>query len=198
MKLWLARHAQPIVKPGICYGRLDVAADGVATVSCAQALASQLPADVQVVSSPLRRCWQLASALQTVRPDLVPGTDWRLQEMDFGNWEGQPWDTIGQLAIAAWTDDFSHRPAGGNGVGEPGKAGGESVSEFMHRVAAAFDALPTHNSAQVLWITHAGVARAVDLLARGVRTVDRADQWPLDTPKYGQWRILDLHRSPAD
>ena len=32
MKLWLVRHAQPLVDAGVCYGRLDVAADPAATV----------------------------------------------------------------------------------------------------------------------------------------------------------------------
>jgi alpha-ribazole phosphatase len=33
----------------------------------------------------------------------------------------------------------------------------------------------------------------VELLAQGQRQIERADQWPLDAPKYGQWRLVTLH-----
>ena len=37
----------------------------------------------------------------------------------------------------------------------------------------------------VLWITHAGVIRAVRLLLAGVRVVERADQWPREAVPFG-------------
>ena len=40
MKLWLVRHAQVLLPPGICYGATDVAADAAATLRAAQALAA--------------------------------------------------------------------------------------------------------------------------------------------------------------
>ena len=67
------------------------------------------------------------------------------------------------------------------------------MTRFMARVASAFDALP--GQGDTLWITHAGVIRAVDLLAQGLRQIERADQWPLEAPKYGQWRLLNLNPS---
>ena len=199
MNLWLVRHAQPLVDAGICYGRLDVAADAEATAECAARLAAQLPAGLRVVSSPLQRCEQLAHALHALRPDLAYKTDARLQEMDFGQWEGRAWQAIARAELDAWTGDFAHYQAGHDG---------ESVITFMARVGAAFDALtppsktltpavsqgtraPEKNT--VLWITHAGVIRAVELLAQGVRHIERADQWPVEAPKYGQWRTLALH-----
>lgn len=186
MKLWLARHAQPLVAAGICYGRLDLAADAQATAECALALAAQLPADVRVISSTLQRCEQLAQALYALRPDLTYKTEARLQEMDFGQWEGRAWQDIDRLELQAWTGNFAHYPVGGDG---------ESVTAFMARIAWAFDAL--QGQGDTLWITHAGVIRAVQLLARGVRHLERADQWPLEAPKYGQWQLLNLHTGPA-
>jgi alpha-ribazole phosphatase len=181
MKLWLVRHAQPLIESGLCYGRLDVAADAGATAECAQQLAAQLPAGIRVITSPLQRCEQLAHVLLGLRPDLTSETDARLAEMDFGKWEGRAWQAIGQPELQAWTDDFAHCKAGGHG---------ESVTVFMARVAAAFDAL--QDQSDTLWITHAGVIRAVHLLAQGVRHIERADQWPLNAPKYGQWQLLNL------
>lgn len=180
MKLWLVRHAQPLVDAGICYGRLDVAAHAGATAQCARALAAQLPPGIRVISSPLQRCEQLAKSLQALRPDLTCETDERLQEMDFGRWEGMAWQAIGRDELQAWTTDFATYAVGHDG---------ESVTAFMARVGLAFDALKATNT---LWITHAGVIRAVELLAQGLRHLERADQWPLEAPKYGQWRTLDL------
>lgn len=173
MRLWLARHARPLVAPGICYGALDVAADTLATQAAAERLAASLPRGLGVHYSPLQRCEQLAQALSALRPDLAMQADTRLREMDFGQWEGQSWDAIGQTALEAWTRDFAlHRPGGG-----------ESVQDFMQRVAAAWDAIGPQPT---LWISHAGVARACSLLAAGIRSIERAEQWPQPAPGYGE------------
>jgi len=222
MKLWLVRHAKPLLQAGVCYGRLDVAADAGATAQCALALAAQLPGNTRVLSSPLQRCEQLAQALYGLRPDLAYKTDNRLQEMDFGLWEGRAWQAIDRAELDAWSSDFASYAAGQHG---------ESVSQLMVRVGAAFDALGSEDGEDLglksqtltparsrrarekegdphsrrkkvqeintLWITHAGVIRAVELIARGVRRVARAGQWPLDAPDCGQWRTLALQFNPS-
>ena len=179
--LFLVRHAQPLVDAGICYGQLDMQADASATLASAQALAKILPPQITVVTSPLQRCEQLAQALLAVAPYLTIKKDTRLQEMNFGAWEGQPWLAIARTELNAWTTDFANYQPGGNG---------ESVSAFMARVAAVFDERP--RAADTLWITHAGVIRAVTLIASGRRQLQRADQWPTAAPAYGQWCKLDL------
>ena len=173
MSLWAVRHAQPLVAPGICYGVLDMPADAQATRATAEKLAAMLPTSCSVRSSTLQRCEQLAQALSVLRPDLMLKLDPRLREMDFGSWEGQRWDAIGQSALEAWTADFArHRPGGG-----------ESVQGFMQRVSSAWDA---KSDQPTLWITHAGVIRACALLAAGIRNIDHADQWPQAAPGYGE------------
>ena len=86
MTLWLVRHAQPLIAPGICYGQLDIPADTKATVVCATQLLQVLPKRIQIVSSPLQRCEQLAQTLIGLEPDFAYKTDSRLQEMNFGQW----------------------------------------------------------------------------------------------------------------
>ena len=185
MTLWLVRHAQPLTPPGICYGQLNLAADPDANRACAAELAKVLPAGTIVVTSPLQRCEQLTSVLIGLRPDLPSKINPKLQEMHFGNWEGRAWADIAKSELDDWTANFAHYPAGNVGGG-----GGESVSQFMARVATAFDAIdPAQNT---LWITHAGVIRAAQLIASGVRHITRADQWPADAPACGQWCKLDL------
>jgi hypothetical protein len=51
MRLWLVRHAAPLVEAGTCYGALDVPADAQATQQAAQALAQALPPGAVLRSS---------------------------------------------------------------------------------------------------------------------------------------------------
>ena len=180
MTLWLARHAQPLIAPGICYGATDVAADPDATHEAAQALAQRLPQGIQVLSSVLQRCEQLTQCLQELRPDLSYRSEARLDGIDFGCWEGQRWDCIPQADYDAWTADFGKHRFGGR----------ESVNQFMQRVARVWDETPCA-AGDVLWITHAGVIRAATLLARGIRQLDAASQWPAQAPGFGQCCALD-------
>jgi alpha-ribazole phosphatase len=175
MALWIVRHARPLIASGICYGVLDVQADTAATDQAARELASALPMGAVLRVSPLTRCQQLARALCALRADLLARTDPRLREMDFGSWEGVAWDAIPQAALQAWTDDFGQHRFGG----------AESSNEVLARVVRVWDEDQVEHD--TVWITHAGVARAARLLADGVRTLTRADQWPFEAPGYGQW-----------
>ena len=181
MTLWLVRHALPLIDKGICYGQLDVPADLGATQLCARALHKILPKGIAVITSTLQRCELLAPELIGLQPDLIVKNDQKLQEMSFGQWEGRAWADIDKTELAAWTADFANYRAGNTG---------ESVAQFMARVAAAFDELdPTKDT---LWVTHAGVIRAATLIAKGVRHISRADEWPTDAPAYGQWCKLQF------
>lgn len=187
MNLWLVRHAQVLLPPGICYGALDVAAEPQATQECVQALAKVLPVAATVHSSPLQRCTLLADHLMALRPDLTLQIDHRLQEMNFGDWEGRRWDMITQSQFDAWTRNFADHAVGGRG---------ETVRTLMARVGQAFDELGSGNPAvasnDVVWITHAGIIRAAQLLAQGIRQVSQAGQWPVENTACGQWRTLTL------
>lgn len=180
MKLWLVRHAQPLVASGVCYGALDVPADARATEVAAQALAQALPSGLAIYSSPLQRCEQLKQVLRGLRPDLSYKTDGRLAEMNFGQWEGQRWDAIARAELDAWTDAFATWRCGA----------AENVQTFMARVGAAWDATRALQQ-PAAWITHAGVIRAATLIAGGQGCIHRADQWPTQAPAWGQWWVLD-------
>jgi alpha-ribazole phosphatase len=181
VRLWLVRHAQPLIEPGVCYGVLDVAADLVATRQAAQTLAQCLPNQAQVVTSPLQRCELLAKHLCGLRPDLTCKTDARLAEMNFGSFEGQRWDRINAQAYDDWTADFWQHRFGGV----------ESVADVMARVACAWDEAMRLEK-QPVWITHAGVIRAASLLVKGVRQVKDAAQWPSEAPAFGAFCDMTL------
>lgn len=194
-RLWLVRHAQPLVATGTCYGALDVVADPAATRTAAQRLADALPPGAQVFHSTLQRCELLALDLQALRTDLASKPDARLREMDFGDWEGRTWDDIGKPAVDTWTAAFAtHAPGGG-----------ESLSAVLKRVSLALldtQRLCTAQATQdVVWITHAGVARCVAWLQapdrRSEDAMPRPDEWPVAAPAWGEWEIRSLNGRPV-
>lgn len=186
MKLWLARHARPLIATGVCYGASDVLADEDATLQAAELLAKVLPANTLCRVSPLQRCQKLASALLQIRPDCFLNfslyTDKRLVEMDFGHFEGQPWSCIAKADVDAWTANFGNHRFGGV----------ECANDVLQRVAQALKDSQAQQVDDVLWITHAGVIRAASLLAQGITRVDTADQWPQAVPAFGAWIRLDV------
>jgi len=181
LKLWLARHAQPLIASGICYGATDVPADAQATLDAAQTLSRALPLGLLVLSSSLQRCELLKQSLQALRSDFVFKSDARLAEMNFGTWEGQRWDAIPQIELERWTDHF----------GEYASGGAECVDQFMGRVGAVWDEAKVLGQ-DTVWITHAGVIRAATLLSQGIRAIKQADVWPHQAPGFGECCVLDL------
>jgi alpha-ribazole phosphatase len=141
MNLILVRHPQPLVAPGVCYGSTDLP---IAPGQLEHTLAAlQLPADMPIYSSPLRRCAELAERLTP-----APHYDSRLVEMHFGAWEMQPWDSIPRADIDAWAADMVHYHPGG----------GESVLHMAERIAAFYTDLQRQH-AQAIIICHAGAMR---------------------------------------
>ena len=66
MKIWLIRHAKPLVEKGLCYGRLDVRADQSLTELAADNLINAFPDHSAVkvlMTSPRQRTKQLAKLL---------------------------------------------------------------------------------------------------------------------------------------
>jgi alpha-ribazole phosphatase len=189
-RLWLVRHARPLVEPGICYGRLDLEADAQATAGAAQGLHLALPADCLLRHSPSRRCSQLAQALQALRPGLACTPDGRLLEMDFGDWEGRPWDALDRSALDAWAEDLARYA--------PGR--GETLAAMLLRVDEALQQARRSSCASgldghardIVWITHAGVVRCVQWLMRHGSALPQAAQWTLAAPDPGDWLVLPL------
>jgi alpha-ribazole phosphatase len=179
--LWLQRHAPVIAEPGLCYGATDLEAEAEATLAAAQRIAPLLPAGIVLCSSPLRRCVALANAIAALRPDLTVQHDARLAEMNFGTWEGQPWSAIAREEFEAWTGNFAEASAGVHG---------ESVRVFMQSVAAAHNEWLS-GERHALWVTHAGVLRAVTLLQRGIRCPEVAADWPAGELAFGGWLTFD-------
>jgi alpha-ribazole phosphatase len=193
LDLILIRHPAPAIDAGICYGKTDVPLAGDPAES-AQALAERLvalgaPLPNCVATSPLRRCAELAHQLSPLlgRPC---DSDARLQEIDFGEWEGRRWDAIDRDALDAWSADLRHARA----------HGGESVAQFETRVDAWLQTCreAAAPGASVLAVTHAGVMRMIAALLLG-ETIETTLTWPLEMASVvwlrrggetAEWRVV--------
>lgn len=153
--LHLIRHPKPAIDPAICYGRrdVDVAADPAVLAELASHLRTLLPCiqpDLPFCSSPLQRCRKLAQAIAPAQP-LRLDPDWA--EINFGDWEGQPWASIGASTLDAWAAD----------IGGYVPPGGESAHAVQRRALAAVARLTATMQAngqhEAVIVTHAGVIR---------------------------------------
>lgn len=184
MKLWLLRHARVTLEAGLCYGASDVPADPALTRVAAESAAARLPRGLPVCVSGLGRAQQLARELHDLRSDLGSAvTDPRLNEMNFGHWELQPWDAIPRAAFDDWMADFAHHRFGG----------AESTQQIIERVADALDAQRATGAPQAVWVTHAGVIRAVQFIAtHGRGPIRDVGDWPREAPAPGCWIDVSL------
>jgi alpha-ribazole phosphatase len=161
----LARHPPTSMPPGLCYGRFDaMVADLAATAALIEKLAAH---GGTVWTSPASRCRVVADALGD------PMIDPRLQELDFGDWEGLAWDDVPRAALDEWAAD----PIG---FAPPG---GESGAALVARVSA-FAADLSDGNHRV--ITHGGPLKVLGALLRG---------WPVDllapAPACGSVTIIE-------
>ena len=147
MALVMLRHTRPNIDEGVCYGHTDIEV-AASFEKESHAVVAKLPAISFIVSSPLQRCRKLADEIAAPLGYTVQ-IDPRLQEMNFGRWEGVAWDHIPRAELDAWAADFYFsRPHGG-----------ESVSHLKTRVDAAISDL-RRESGNGLVVTHGGVIRA--------------------------------------
>lgn len=169
--LYLLRHTRVAWPPGLCYGQSDVPLADTFPQELA-AIRAAWPAeltDCRVRCSPLSRCVRLAEGL-----GLSYQVDARLMELNFGQWEGKAWDDLPPEELNPWMEDFV----------EQAPPGGESYQQLAVRAAAAWaDGQAEGPGEPWLWVTHAGVIRAMRCQARG---------WPLARGfevevGYGEW-----------
>jgi alpha-ribazole phosphatase len=171
MKLVIIRHTRVSILPGICYGQSDVS------------LADSYPEELELVKSligmqtfdavfcsPLIRCRCLAE-------DLFPREaivfDHRLKELNFGQWELQPWEEIYTTSEGKhWMDHYQT-------VSCPG---GESYPEFRQRVNSFLVELKTKPFRQIAVVAHGGVIRLIKSILEN-QSMDEI--FTTFTPEYG-------------
>ncbi|WP_437925473.1 histidine phosphatase family protein [Sorangium sp. So ce291] len=171
------RHA-PVPLAGVCYGRLDVAAElsaeAVAT-TIERALGDLGLRPRAIWSSPLSRCAGPAAEL-AARLGAPHAADERLLEIAYGAWEGRAWSDIERddpIAYGAWLDGWERA----------GPPGGESALDVEARVRSfwrALGATPRASGGVMdplgarphLLVAHAGVLRALRVVACGASWIE--------------------------
>lgn len=126
----------------------------------AKQLAAQIT-PLPVRYSPLRRCADLAAALGAHWAQPVD-CDPLLTEMHFGEWEGRAWRELPRAQLDHWAAD----------VGGFRPPGGESFAALIERVAEALDRWQE----PAIWVTHAGVIKALDHLLLGASLAEAASK----------------------
>lgn len=164
MRLILVRHPAPLVAPGVCYGRTDLAVADAERARTGAALAAVLPAHTPIYASPLQRCAALARDLHAALAGSTLTFDARLVEIDFGAWEMQPWDSIARAEIDAWAADVAGYHPGG----------GESVQQAALRVKAFYAALQRSGVPCAIVVCHAGSMRLLAACHLGLAPAEAA------------------------
>ncbi|UZK02952.1 histidine phosphatase family protein [Venatoribacter cucullus] len=149
----IIRHGEP-EGGNVFRGRTDHALTALGQWQFDQRVARHRSAWQRVISSPLQRCRQSA---QTLAQQLqIPlHIDERWAEIDYGDWENQPVDSImhdpAQDARALWEDPLNFCAPQG-----------EPVTALQQRVLAAWDsALSEHAGEHLLVVCHGGVMRVL-------------------------------------
>ncbi|MEQ1682579.1 MAG: histidine phosphatase family protein [Burkholderiaceae bacterium] len=162
------RHPRPSDVQGRCIGRTDVRVDRRKAKRLAHRIrrwARQHGAARVVLTSSLQRAASVGRVLA--------GWGWqhhidaRLNEMDFGEWDGLAWETIGADAVGDWCEAFAeHAPGGGESVAQLLARCGDLMAE-LHAAAAP-----------PCVVGHAGWISAAQWLQAGSSHAPSAAEWP--------------------
>lgn len=150
----LLRHGQP--EGGeVLRGRIDHALDDSGWQQMQAVLAAHgEPPWTRVITSPLQRCHAFAASLSQ-QHSLECKVDERLQEIDYGDWDGLPmeqWRKQAAPQFRQFRSDLAslHPP------------NGEAYIDFRDRVLQAWDELREHDDgSHLLLVTHGGVLRVI-------------------------------------
>jgi alpha-ribazole phosphatase len=165
VSLHVWRHPKPIGALGLCLGRTDLPIDR----RKAKRLAHRIRTHARrralprcVVTSRLQRSAAVGRVL--ARWGWRHTIDRRLDEFDFGAWDGRLWTELAPDELDSWGRDFANYRAGG----------GESVSALLARCGAFITEATTTRCV----VGHAGWISAASWLQEKGRELPAASAWP--------------------
>lgn len=152
MKVTFIRHTSVDVPKGTCYGQTDVPLKPYfpEEATTTRNNLPDEPFDI-IFTSPLSRCTRLADFcgyLDAIR-------DNRLMELNFGEWEMQPFDAIQDPRLQDWFGDYLNLPT----------TGGESFMMQYQRVSFFLDELREKDYSNVAIFAHGGVLICAQIYA---------------------------------
>ena len=145
MKIYFLRHTTLDIEDNIFYGQtdVDVSSNFFNEVSIIKKKFNKECINLRkilVISSPLKRCVKLATALQ------VPFTiDSRIKELDLGEWEMKLMSTIPKVEIEKWQENLMEYKI----------PNGESNRDFLKRLNEFLKDI-LKSKKDVLLVAHAG------------------------------------------
>jgi len=166
MEIYLIRHTTPKIDKGICYGQSDIDVQNSFEGEVI-AIKKNIPTSIEnvaVYSSPLIRCKKLA---QCFSKEIT--FDKRLMEVNFGDWELQPWNAINEDDLNTWMADFVN----------VAPSNGESYVQLSERVNTAFDAIVKDSGEDKIIVAHGGVIRAI---VAKIKQIDLKDSFSIKIP----------------
>jgi ribonuclease H / adenosylcobalamin/alpha-ribazole phosphatase len=166
-ELIVVRHARTAWTGRRYCGRSDPPLDGpgrAAARRLAATLAREVSPGTRIVSSPLRRAQQTATAIADALGESQVTLDGRWCEADFGLAEGRTFDELAQIDPRLAT----RLAAGETAIDWPG---GERATAFEARIADAWRDLADAGVPTVL-VSHAGALRMVMAITGGIEAND--------------------------
>ncbi|WP_017445509.1 histidine phosphatase family protein [Gayadomonas joobiniege] len=184
------RHGQVDGRAAL-YGQTNIELTDIGLAQMRQniQLLQQIKPIDKVISSPLLRCALFAETFAEEN-DLEIVLDPRLSEMNFGRWDGIPFDRLQHhwnKLEAFWNNPYRLTPPGG-----------ESLKGFADRVDSAWQDLIKDNSGQhYLVVCHAGVIRVLlaNILNLDLRNPSWFSQLKIDYASISQVSIALLNEA---
>jgi alpha-ribazole phosphatase len=173
MTLYIWRHPTPLAAHGICLGQTDMGVDKRKLKRLANhiqrfARRHKLPKVIWV--SPLQRSLKVGQILaeRGFQCRIAP----ELSEIDFGIWDGRPWEQIAKKEIDAWCEDFAHFTP----------ANGESLQQLFIRVQGWLSERVAEQSnssinTPILAVGHAGWINAAKMIVSGQDVPHNPTDW---------------------
>lgn len=184
MILYIWRHPKPIAANGFCIGQTDINVDKRKIKRLANkiqrfARLHQLPKVIWV--SPLQRSLKVGQIL--VQRGFHCQVSPELAEIDFGEWDGRPWEQIAKQEIDDWCDNFA----------DFAPDNGESLQELFDRVEGWLNkASAVQDNTSILAVGHAGWITAAKMIEAGQSVPKIAADWSRPV-SYQQRSRLDFH-----
>ena len=145
MKIYFLRHTTLNIADEIFYGQsdVDVSKNFLNEVKLIKSkiLSEEIDLEkIKIISSPLKRCKKLA---MQIRPKFI--VDSRLKELDLGDWEMKPMNSIPKKIIKDWEENIMTFKI----------PNGESNKTFLKRLDSFLKDILSFNQ-DVLLVAHAG------------------------------------------
>lgn len=187
MILYIWRHPKPMNTEGFCIGQTDVKVDKRKLKRLANKIERfvrlhRLPKVIWV--SPLQRSLKVGEILaqRGFRCQVSP----ELSEINFGFWDGCPWEQIEKEEIDNWCNNFANFAPNN----------GESLQQLFDRVKAWLNTRKSEETGKieiipVLVIGHAGWINAAKIIASSQNIPKIAAEWPRSV-NYLQYSRLDF------